>query len=171
MTPQQRFQVRFAFGTDSAIVEGAQVVIWVDALPAASANPLAIVGSAAIVTGSPAARDELAAWVLARQSDLGDRAVVAVIAAGGPGGSFAVEDFVAAGAVIDALADIGIDYSSPEAAAAAGAWTALRRAGRHLLSASVAGQELLAAGGSLDEALEAWGLPGIRVLREFVSPQ
>lgn len=168
---QARFQVRFAFGIDSAIVDGAHVVIWVDALPTPEADPLAIPGSAAIVAGSPAARDELAAWVLARQSDIGDRAMVAVIAAGGPGGSFAVEDFVAAGAVIDALADLGIDYTSPEAASAAGAWSALRRAGGHVVSASEAGQQLLAAGGSLDEAQKAWGLPGIRVLREFDSPR
>jgi len=62
---------------------------------------------------------------------------------------------------------VGIDYTSPEAAAAAGAWAALRNAGSHVLSASVAGQELLAAGGSLDAARDAWSAAGIRVLREF----
>ena len=60
-----------------------------------------------------------------------------------------------------------IDYTSPEAAAAAGAWAALRNAGSHVLSASVAGQELLATGGSLDAARDAWSAAGIRVLREF----
>ena len=94
-------------------------------------------------------------------------AMVAVVAAGATGARFAVEDFVAAGAVIDALAEVGIDYTSPEAAAAAGAWAALRNAGSHVLSASVAGQEFLATGGSLDAAREAWSAAGIRVLREF----
>lgn len=173
MVPQARFQIRFSFGAHSAIVEGAHVVVWVDALPPSEpspeADPLAIAGPAAIVTGSPAARDELAAWVLERQKELGDRAIVAVIAAGGAGGTFAVEDFVAAGSVIDALAEVGLDYSSPEAAAAGGAWSALHRAGAHVLSASTAGQELLAAGGSLDTALGQWREPGIRVLREFDS--
>lgn len=164
---QSRYQVRFAFGIDATIVEGAHVVIWADALADPTADPLAIPGSAAIVAGNPAAREAIAAWVLARQSELGDRAVVAVIAAGGPGGSFAVEDLVAAGAVIDALAEVGLDYTSPEGAAAAGAWQALRNAGSHVLSASVAGQELLAAGGGLDAARQAWGEPSIRVLREF----
>ena len=56
-------------------------------------------------------------------------------------GEFAVEDFLAAGAVIDALGDAGIDFTSPEAAAAAGAFAFLKNASAHILSASIAGQE------------------------------
>lgn len=49
---------------------------------------------------------------------------------------FAVEDLLAAGAVVDALTEVGIDHTSPEAAAACAAYTGLRRAVRHLVSAS-----------------------------------
>ena len=141
--------------------------MWVDALADPTADPQAIARAAAVVTGSPAARADIATCVLALQASRGDRAMVAVVAAAATGARFAVEDFVAAGAVIDALAEVGIDYTSPEAAAAAGAWAALRNAGSHVLSASVAGQELLATGGSLDAARDAWSAAGIRVLREF----
>jgi hypothetical protein len=51
-----------------------------------------------------------------------------------------------AGAVVDALAVAGIDYSSPEAAAACAAFTGLRGAVAHLLTASVSGQEDIADG-------------------------
>jgi 2-phosphosulfolactate phosphatase len=58
----------------------------------------------------------------------------------------AVEDDLAAGAVIDALAVLGVDYSSPEAAAVCEAFRGLRGAVRHLLTASGSGQELQARG-------------------------
>jgi hypothetical protein len=47
---------------------------------------------------------------------------------------------------VDALAAVGIDYSSPEAAAACAAFTGLRGAVAHLLTASVSGQELIEGG-------------------------
>ncbi len=56
---------------------------------------------------------------------------------------FAVEDQLGAGAIVDALAALGIDHSSPEAAAACEAFRGLRGAARHLLTASGSGQELL----------------------------
>ncbi|MDQ2689363.1 MAG: phosphosulfolactate phosphohydrolase, partial [Chloroflexota bacterium] len=56
---------------------------------------------------------------------------------------FAVEDQLGAGAVIDALAGLGLDHSSPEAAVACEAFRGLRRATRHLLTASGSGRELL----------------------------
>ena len=94
-------------------------------------------------------RTAVAEWVLARQAEKGDRFRVAVIAAGderADGMRFAVEDLLGAGAVIDALAVVGIDYCSPEAAVATAAFGALKRATGHLISASVSGQEVLAMG-------------------------
>ncbi|PZE87201.1 hypothetical protein [Curtobacterium sp. MCBD17_032] len=90
------------------------------------------------------------------QAERGDRCVVAVVAAGHVDGpvagdaaaeageapdvpavpEFAVEDLLAAGAVVDALVASGIDHTSPEAAAACAAWTGLRRAAKHLVTAS-----------------------------------
>ena len=64
------------------------------------------------------------------------------MAAGTDDGGFAVEDFLAAGAVIDALGDVGIDFVSPEAAVAGAAFAGLRNASLHLLSASVTGLSL-----------------------------
>lgn len=74
------------------------------------------------------------------------RTSVAIIAAGertADGGlRFAVEDQLGAGAVIASLVDLGIDHTSPEAATAAESLRSLRRAIRHLLTASGSGREL-----------------------------
>ena len=144
---QAQYQVRFDWGVEgaNAIAPGAHVVVWVDALPG-DEDPSAIEHDGALITGSVGACDAIATWVLDRQVERGDRAIVAVVAAGGPAGRFAVEDLLAAGAVIDALAEVGIDYISPEAAAAVGAFNGLRNATGHVLSASVTGQELVADG-------------------------
>lgn len=94
--------------------------------------------------------------VVRLQTDRGDRCVVAVVAAGhldepvGGGaaddaGGFpdvpavpesTVEDLLAAGAVVDALVTSGVDHTSPEAAAACAAWTGLRQAAKHVVTAS-----------------------------------
>lgn len=74
------------------------------------------------------------------------RTSVAIIAAGErtPEGGirFAVEDQLAAGAVIDALVPLGIDHTSPEAVVAAESFAALRRGVKHLLTGSGSGREL-----------------------------
>ncbi|MDP3208595.1 MAG: hypothetical protein Q8M65_05555, partial [Rhodoglobus sp.] len=121
---QTRYQVRFGFGVDEAnqIATGAHILVWVDAIDSGGTDPLTIAYDGAIVAGTIGSRDAVAHWVVERQHDLGDRAIIAVIAAGGPGGGFAVEDLVTAGSIIETLAGVGIDYASPEAAAAGGAW-------------------------------------------------
>ncbi|MET0853722.1 MAG: phosphosulfolactate phosphohydrolase, partial [Microterricola sp.] len=97
--------------------------------------PQAAVLSAGFTTASAAAR-----WITERQHALGRRAMIAIVAAGGasgtggaagaeaPGIRFAVENQLAAGAIIDALASLGTDYCSPEAAASCAAFTGLRGA-------------------------------------------
>ena len=168
---QPQYQVRFEWGIDGAeaIAPGAHIIVWVDALPTGTADPLTIAHDSAMVTGSVGSRRAIAQWVLERQRELGDRATVAVVAAGGPDGRFAVEDLLAAGAVIDALAEVGIDYISPEAAAAVGAYTGLRNATGHVLSACVTGQELLGGGGRgrVDAAREANDGANFDILKEF----
>jgi 2-phosphosulfolactate phosphatase len=57
--------------------------------------------------------------------------------------------------VIAALTDLGIDHSAPEAAAAAESFRALRRALRHLLSASGSGRELVDGVASTERMLAA----------------
>jgi 2-phosphosulfolactate phosphatase len=169
---QPQYQIRFDWGLKgaAAIAEGAHIVVWVDALTTALApDPLHIEQQVAILRGTVGNCAALAAWVLERQIEIGDRATVAVVAAGSDDGGFAVEDLLAAGAVIDALAEVGIDYISPEAAAAVGAFTGLRNATGHILSASVAGQQIIAAQGRefVDEARARNSQPSLTVLREF----
>ncbi|MBG6055673.1 hypothetical protein IWX81_002096 [Salinibacterium sp. CAN_S4] len=172
---QPQYQVRFDWGIDgaNALSPGADILVWVDAITGSSPDPSTISHTGALITGSTGARAAVADWVLARQVELGDRATVAVVAAGGPDGRFAVEDLLAAGAIIDAIADIGIDYISPEAAAAVGAFAGLRNAAGHLLSACVSGQELLASSGrdAVEAARAANDSPEFTILREFRLPQ
>lgn len=121
--------------------------------------------------------------VMTIQEQRAARTSVSVLAAGEltPDGRmrFAVEDQLGAGAVIAALTDLGIDHSSPEAAAAAESFRSLRRALRHLLSASGSGRELAdgvastarmeAAGirpASVSEAAEPDAVDAVPVLRE-----
>jgi len=146
---QSQYQVRFDWGLPGAVVIGddADVIVWVDQLGLIEAEvPATRVPEHGVVWGTIQNRRALADWALERQGDLGDRFTIAVIAAGEPRDDgtlrFAVEDLLAAGAVIDALADVGIDYCSPESAAASASFTGLRNATSHLISSSASGQAL-----------------------------
>lgn len=128
---------------------------------------------AIVVAGSLRNRRALADWALAQQGDKGDRFTIAVVAAGearADGSTrFAVEDLLAAGAVIDALADVSIDYCSPESAAAAAAFTGLRNATGHLIGASASGRELAGRGyrADIDMAIDLDVSSAVPVLGEF----
>ena len=172
---QEKYQVRFAWGTGGAarIAPGTHLVVWVDVLPASAAHDgparrRALRAVAAqvpdgpeVVLGHLGNATAVAGRVTRLQAERGDRCVVAIVAAGrhhAPGDDaaeaageaadvpdapdFAVEDLLAAGAVVDALAEVGIDHTSPEAAAACAAYTGLRRAVKHLVSASEAAAAL-----------------------------
>jgi 2-phosphosulfolactate phosphatase len=153
---QSQYQVRFDWGTAGAQAIGTDVdvIVLVDVLPSAP-DPLlsdSLPVGPIVVAGDLRSRDALAKWVLARQDEKSDRFTVALIAVGAErdDGSvrFAIEDQLAAGAIITALADVGIDYCSPEAAVAAASYTGLRGAISHLITASASGRELTAAGQS-----------------------
>ncbi len=145
MPAQSVYQVRFDWGSPGAgsIGDGADAVVWVDQL---QASPREVPEFPVVVSGSIQNSAAVAAWVLEQQALRGDRFTIAVVAAGEqrPDGSlrFAVEDLLGAGAVIDALAEVGIDYCSPEAAAACAAYTSLNKAAAHLISASESGLAL-----------------------------
>ncbi|HEX5731175.1 2-phosphosulfolactate phosphatase [Microbacterium sp.] len=138
-------------------------------------------GSGAVVLlGALRNASAVARAVSREQLRRGDRTSIAVIAAGeltsrDPGAPlrFAVEDQLGAGAVIDALGLLGIDHTSPEAAAACESFRALRGATKHLLTASGSGREL-AERGLAAEVVAAAALDAsdaVPVLREgvFVS--
>ena len=138
---QSSYQVRFDWGVAGAASVGADcdAIVWVDELGESEPPVDAMAG-----TIERAA--ELGAWALAQQEAAGGRFRIAVIAAGAAraDGSLriAVEDLLAAGAIIDAIAEVGIDHQSPEAAAAASAYRGLRGATRHLIAASESAREL-----------------------------
>ncbi|OUE23440.1 2-phosphosulfolactate phosphatase [Clavibacter michiganensis] len=168
---QARYQVRFDGGVAGArrIVTGADVIVWVDALPSVPPPTAArrdevlatMPARPAVVSAGLADAPAVADWILALQTALGRRAYVAVVAAGTveADGSWraCAEDQLAAGAVVDALAALGIDAASPEAAVVCAAYQQLRPAVGHLVTASVSARRLAAAGhdGLVAEALAA----------------
>ena len=170
---QSAYQVRFDWGIPGLErLAAADIVVVVDVLRFSSTLPDAVASGveveladavewssngAAVVTAASDAETVLvgglrnasavARAVMAIQDRRQQRTSVAVIAAGEltPDGGlrFAIEDQLGAGAIIAALGDLGIDHTSPEAAVAAESARGLRRALRHLLSASGSGRELV----------------------------
>lgn len=151
---QTKYEVRFDWASPglASIAPEAGVIIIVDAISLATDIGGALAEEATqfgvpVLAATLRNRAALAQWVIAYQAEQATRVRVAVVAAGESraDGSrrFCVEDLLAAGAVIDALASVGIDYSSPEAAAACAAYVGLARATSHLFTASVSGQSLI----------------------------
>lgn len=191
---QSRYQVRLEWGADGlARLAASDIVVVVDVLRYSTSVTDAVAGGGSVpwddsesVNGAPIARaaaadgsvvllgclrnaSAVAAAILAEQMRRGVRTSVAVIAAG-EAGRFAAEDQLGAGAVIDALAALGLDHSSPEAAVACEAFRGLRGAVRHLLTASGSGQELIERG-QRDEVLKATAIDAtdaVPVLRDGV---
>lgn len=117
--------------------------------PNGSAICFGLADSGATVVGACLRnRTAVAAWVRDRLDD-GTAPAVTLVAAGErwPDGSLrpAVEDLWGAGAVVAALADLGVGGLSPEAAAAAAAFRDVRGALPTALDACTGGQELAAA--------------------------
>lgn len=168
---QSRYQIRFEWGSAGvARLAASDVIVIVDVLSASTEAVDAVAAGGSVPTAATglaelvgAARDAgavvllgslrnaaaVAAAVLAEQQRRGARTSVALIAAGdadAAGWRVAVEDQLGAGAVIDALGSLGLDHTSPEAAAACESFRGLQSAVRHLLTASASGQALLDAG-------------------------
>ena len=141
---QQRYQVRFDWGVlgAHAVAADADVLVWVDALDPRPTDLDLLPAGPAVVEADLGDAAAVATWILELQEARQLRTSVALIAAGAPrdgGIRFAVEDLLAAGAVVDALESRGIDACSPEAAAADAAYRSLRPAVGHLLAAAVGG--------------------------------
>ena len=154
---QAKYQVRLDWGVAGAerILPGAHVVVVVDVLPSPDGATIAeaLAGRGVVVLeGSLRNRSAVARRILALQEQRGERLMVAIVAAGQRDADaagdvrFTVEDQLGAGAVVDALIALGIDHTSPEAAAACAAYEGLSHAAVHLIGASGSGAELVALG-------------------------
>ena len=161
---QSRYQVRLEHGVDGLRrLAPSDVVVIVDVLDVSRrAIDAAVVGidltvadlgdaARSMVAAAPASSvlvgglrnaPAVAAAILAEQERRGQRTSVALVSST-PHGRFAVENQLAAGAIIDGLAAGGIDHSSPEAAVACEGFRALRGAVRHMVTAAGTGQLLV----------------------------
>lgn len=156
--------LRFSSTVTDAVAEGREVVLadaeeW-------SRNGAAVASAAAasdttVLLGSIRNASAVARTVQIVQERRQARTSVAIIAAGEIDVTrelrFAVEDQLGAGAIVAALTDLGIDHTAPDAAVAAEGFRALRRALRHLLSASGSAREI-DAGVAATARIEASGL-------------
>lgn len=147
---QASYHVRFEWGPSGlARLAPAGVVVIVDVLGAGGAAPgIAALQGGDVQSGEPVVllgglrnAAAVARRCLEVQLERGERTSIAVIALA-DGDRFTVENLLGAGAVIAALAELGIDHTSPEAAAACEAAIGLRRAYGHLVSASGSGRAL-----------------------------
>lgn len=149
--------LRFSSHVSAQVAAGAAVDV--APLRSRSLNGAAVTQAAAelahrpvVIAGALRNAAAVADAILAHQVERGTRQSVLILAAGervDPESTqirHAVEDQLGAGAIIAALGDLGIDYTSPEAAVAGESFRALRNAVRHLVSASGSGRELSARG-------------------------
>ncbi len=150
---QSTYQVRLAWGTAGLDrLADAGVVVVVDALPDATddgetiaAQALAKDATTAVFAGSLRNASATATAVYQEQLDRGGRTAINLVLVG-DGGVFTVEDYLAAGAIANALTDLGIDHSAPDVAVATEGFRALTRAVKHLVSATESGLALSQAG-------------------------
>lgn len=160
--------LRFSSTVVDAVASGhavplADTVTWSrnGAAVADAAAAAASVGEGAVLIGSLRNASAVARTVLEIQNRRQARTSVNVIAAGELTDAgdlrLAVEDQLGAGTIIAALSDLGLDHTSPEAAAACESARGLRRAMRHLLTASGSGREL-DEGVAVTARLEAAGI-------------
>lgn len=184
---QSTYQVRLEWGVDGlARLAPADVVVVVDVLRFSSTvadavasgsevslddarewsrNGAAVADAAGhdavVLLGSLRNAAAVARAIATVQERRQSRTSVSVIAAGEADDAgtarFAVEDHLGAGAVVAALTDLGIDHTAPDAAVAAEGFRALKRALRHMISASGSAREL-AVGVAATERMQASGV-------------
>lgn len=137
-----QYQVQLEWGVRGIDAHDADVIVVADHDRGPEGDELRAAGSSLVLEASLDDAAGTARAVLDEQARLGRRAFVTIAAAGDrwPDGSLrpSVADQLLAGRVVDALAEVGIDFHSPQAAIACAAAVALRGATRHLISAEAA---------------------------------
>ncbi|MDA3146704.1 2-phosphosulfolactate phosphatase [Leucobacter sp. UCMA 4100] len=148
---QTTYQVRLGWGQQGLDqLASSGIVVIVDAIGdpaqlAASAKALAHEPTVFLATlRNPTAT---ARAIYDEQLARGGRTSINLVLAGDDG-AFAVDDYLAAGALADALTALGIDHSAPDVAVAAEGFRPLTRAVKHLVSASASGLALAEAAGT-----------------------
>ncbi len=136
------YQVHFGWGISALrkYLDSADVIVWVDVL-GDNQFPHELLPSSRSVPILLSNLEEsfaVADWAVNYQLSQHRRLVFAVIGAGPA--DVALEDFLAAGAVIERLAQQGIDALAPEAAVANASYSSLERAVGHLIAASENGR-------------------------------
>lgn len=154
---QATYQVRLDWGIGALErLSPAEIVVVVDAISTDQAFADRVAersAGATVFVGSLRNATATAQAILDEQVARGGRTAINLVLAGDEG-RFAVEDYLAAGAIGDALSARGIDHTAPDVAVATEGFRPLGRAVKHLLSASAAGLEL-SASGRRDEAIDA----------------
>ena len=141
------------------------VVIWVNALFTSAPLPLQLdsfPGDSKVLVGSYFDAFAVADWVANYQLEQQKRLVVLIVCADAE--THNVADELAAGAIIDRLAQKGLDAMSPEAAVANAAFSQLRNAAAHLIAASQQAQGLTLGDDEL-KLNETLTTAAVRVLR------
>ncbi|GAA2176712.1 hypothetical protein GCM10009846_31590 [Agrococcus versicolor] len=140
------YQVQLEWGPQALRAHPADVVIVADADAGPTGDALRAAPAGLVLAATLEGADAIAEVVLAEQARLGRRASITIAAAGDawPDGSLrvSVADTLVAGRVVDALAERGIDFHSPQAAVACAAATALRGAAGHLVRAEQAARSV-----------------------------
>ena len=172
--------LRFTTTVTDRIASGDVVPLDDDAF-AVSINGAVVAVAAAdigaiVLAGSLRNTKAVADAVLAIQHERAARTSIAVIACGervsrdSAEVRFAVEDQLAAGAIISALSDVGIDHTSPDAAVMGEGVRALSRACVQLFLASASGRQLVEMG-RRDEVVSAAtrdAIDAVAILRDGV---
>lgn len=155
---QANYQVRLGWGARglSELAVG-DIVVIVDAIgedDTLVAQAVALDHSPAVFVSTLRNAKATARAVYDEQVARGGRTSINLVLAG-VDGVFAVEDYLAAGAIGDALTTLGLDHSAPDVAVATEGFRPLTRALKHLLLASASGLALKEVGRGEDVKIAA----------------
>lgn len=141
-TPHYQVMCTWGLSGAQSIPCTPDIYIWVDALAMPGDDfsiSKSLPGESIVLGAGIADAFAVADWVTQHQLDVQRRLNVVVVCA--DEATHSVADELAAGAIIERLAHNGLDAMSPEAAVANAAYSQLKHATSHLISASEAAQK------------------------------
>ncbi|RWR25369.1 hypothetical protein D8Y24_02275 [Agrococcus lahaulensis] len=141
------YQVTLEWGAAGVRAASADVIVIADADRGEETRELLALAprTSLVLDATIANASDIARAALDEQVRLGDRASIAIVAAGERWADGSLRpnaaDLLVAGRVVDALAELGIDFHSPACAAACAAAVALRGATNTLVAADAAAHQ------------------------------